>query len=358
MSESSVPTKCFISYHRPDNADYTDVVDRLKSEIAARYAAETGRALDIFLDRESIGWGEDWRTKIRGSVLEATVFLPVITMRYFQSDACAEELNMFHENAQQLGVTELILPIVLAGSTQISADHENSLVRLIDALNYKRIDRAWRAGYDSHEWLQVVDDMVHALIDSLARAEAALADREQADEAEDDDGESPAADIAELQEAIEGMTVDMQAALAEMTALGTEVSGVSQAAPPSASASQKQAALIRASRTISDSGARFADAAGAFERRATATDVSLRAVILELREIDNDTAREALHTLRESIGDMPDLAGQLASIDGAVSEVRVAAMSSVSMRKALSPTLRALASMRSGLETVQSWAAI
>lgn len=358
MANLGLTTKCFISYHRPDNVDFTNVVDRLKAEVGGRFHAQTGRVLEIFVDRDAIGWGEDWRERIRSSVLEATFFVPVVTMRYFQSEACREELTTYHENARQLGVTELIMPIVLAGSSQISADHPDELVRLIDGLNYISIETAWAAGYESPEWLGVVNRMVDGLISALGRAEASLADREQSLEATPESPGEDEADIGALTIQLGEMTEDMQGSLAAMQTLGTVLTSVMENVNAQPSATLKQAALVRGSREISESGQAFADTSTAFERKARTTDAQLRAIIHELRDIDNDIARAQLATLTTPIANMPDLTGHMHSIDDAVSGLRVASMTNVSIRRALAPSLLALQSMRTALSTVRSWRAI
>jgi hypothetical protein len=119
MTETTLPEQVsagFISYRRDDNLAFRKVVDQLHADIGNTYEARTGRVLNLFLDRESIGWGEDWREKIQTSVQGATVFIPIVTMRYFTSQACRDELFAFHEAARNLGVTELILPIILMGA--------------------------------------------------------------------------------------------------------------------------------------------------------------------------------------------------------------------------------------------------
>lgn len=141
MSDESIPesvTDCFLSYKREDNEDLGGVVDRIRADLSGWYAAHTGKSLRVFIDRESIGWGEDWRQKIRESVERATVFVPAVSMRYFTSQNRREELMSFYNNAEQLGVTELLLPIVLMGEDQIRADDPREEVRLIERVNHKR----------------------------------------------------------------------------------------------------------------------------------------------------------------------------------------------------------------------------
>ena len=117
-------TEGFISYRRDDNADFGGVVDEIRTIIPAIFESRTGQRLELFIDREGIGWGEDWREKILTSVKQATVFIPVVTLRYFNSSACMDELLAFEATARNLGVTDLILPIVLFGAEQISKDDD------------------------------------------------------------------------------------------------------------------------------------------------------------------------------------------------------------------------------------------
>src|SRR6266545_1859182 len=96
MTQHVTPYQCFISYVRNDNTDFDGVVDRLRASLGARFEATTGIPLHIFLDRESIGWGERWREKIFDSIAGSTLFLPIITMRYFNSSMCRDEFLAFH----------------------------------------------------------------------------------------------------------------------------------------------------------------------------------------------------------------------------------------------------------------------
>ena len=69
MSEGSIPesiTDCFLSYEREDNEDLGGIADRIRADLSGLYAAHTGKSLRIFIDRESIGWGQDWAAKDPG----------------------------------------------------------------------------------------------------------------------------------------------------------------------------------------------------------------------------------------------------------------------------------------------------
>ncbi len=121
----------FLSYSRDDNVAMNNIADEIKSRIEGLYRAKTGRRIQIFVDRHDIGWGEDWRERIAESVRSATAFIPLVTMNYFNRLACREELMAFYNSARILGVTDLLLPIVLAGSRSISDSDPREEVRVI-----------------------------------------------------------------------------------------------------------------------------------------------------------------------------------------------------------------------------------
>jgi len=98
-----VPNRCFVSYRRDDNSAFNNVVDHLCEQMRAIYEAHTGDELEIFLDRTSIGWGENWREKISEAIDGAVLFVPIITMRYFKSEACTDELLAFTRQRRPRG---------------------------------------------------------------------------------------------------------------------------------------------------------------------------------------------------------------------------------------------------------------
>ena len=146
----------FISYRRDDNADFFGVVDKVRTMLSALVEAKTSMRLSLFIDHEGIGWGEDWRAAIDGAVRNATLFIPVITMRYFDSEICRDELAAYYAAARDAGVAELVLPIVLFGAGEIRDDHPRLEVQVLSRLNYEPIEEAWKAGYRSSQWRQAM----------------------------------------------------------------------------------------------------------------------------------------------------------------------------------------------------------
>jgi hypothetical protein len=284
--------------------------------------------------------------------------MPVVTMRYFQSDACREELSAYYENAKEFGVTQLIVPIVLAGSKRISSDHPDDLVRLIDGLNYVSIEDEWAAGYDSSDWVRIVNRMIANLEDDLDAAESSLTQREAGLTVGEDMPSLPAsgADLEKLTEEITSTVEQLQLANVSMADFGDVLNEVMDEVNAENSPGPKQAKLVRGSHRIKDAAEEFASRASSMERSVAATDVQLRAVLTELRDIGTATALEHVETLTDPLHELSESMPSIGTIDDAIGGLRVASLGSISMRNALQPALRGMQSTRAGMATFHSWA--
>ncbi|GAB2982391.1 hypothetical protein GCM10027097_39200 [Amycolatopsis acidiphila] len=96
----------------------------------------------LFLDRDSLDWGDDWTERIARAVNEAAFFIPVLSPRYFRSEACREEFRAFVAKARQLGTTDRVLGIVYIRIPDMSIDSTDELV-------------AWAARYQHRELLEL-----------------------------------------------------------------------------------------------------------------------------------------------------------------------------------------------------------
>lgn len=362
---ASIGTQCFISYTRPDNEQFNGVVDRLKRDLAGRFEATTGRPLRVFLDRETIGWGEDWRSKIRTSIESATFLIPVVTMRYFQSTACREELMAFYENAKQLGVTELVLPVILAGASQISADDPREEVRIIERVNYRNIEEIWLDGYESPAWMRMIHNMVQDLDIALQKAESAIAAREQtvlasqtkksinADQASSTDDE--VVDVFSLGEKFQEITELTKEATESLQEFGRASAAALSGDMSSLSRPQQQARFVKAAHDIRQHAEHLSDVGGRFEQSVIELDPQLRSLVGELREIDLEEAATQLANLLEPMSKFENMTESLAQMDQMVQMLRFASLTNVSLRKAIQPAIKGIQSMGNAVRTAESW---
>lgn len=111
----------FWSYvHADDTAD-GGRISQLARDIVAQYEVLTGESIDLFLDKDALGWGDDWQEKVDESLSSVAFFIPVLTPRYFISSECRRELRFFGDKAIALGITELVMPLLYV---DVAAIHE------------------------------------------------------------------------------------------------------------------------------------------------------------------------------------------------------------------------------------------
>jgi hypothetical protein len=101
----------FWSYvHSDDQAEGGRIV-RLAHDIVEQFQMLTGEKINLFLDKDAIEWGENWRETIDQNLASVAFFIPVMTPRYFMSPECRRELQFFARKASELGIKELLLPL-------------------------------------------------------------------------------------------------------------------------------------------------------------------------------------------------------------------------------------------------------
>lgn len=102
-------------------------------DLGAQYELLTGEKLELFLDRDTLAWGDEWQQQIDESLASVAFFVPVLTPRYFRSAECRRELQAFARKAKKLGVTELLMPLVyvdvLELHSEVAVDEVVNLVR-------------------------------------------------------------------------------------------------------------------------------------------------------------------------------------------------------------------------------------
>lgn len=117
----------FWSYAHDDDDAESGRISQLGRDLAREYELLTGEHVDLFLDRDSLDWGSDWRREIDGSLASVAFFVPVLTPRYFKRAECRHEFRSFFDRASQLDMHGLILPVryvELPDSVMQSTDDE------------------------------------------------------------------------------------------------------------------------------------------------------------------------------------------------------------------------------------------
>lgn len=123
--------KGFWSYVHADNEAEGQRISRLARDVEKQFEMLTGELLEVFLDRDAIKWGEDWRERIDSSLASVAFFIPVLTPRYFMSPECRREFQFFARRAVQLGIRDLILPLLYVDVPGLQAESPSDEIMLL-----------------------------------------------------------------------------------------------------------------------------------------------------------------------------------------------------------------------------------
>lgn len=160
----------FWSYtHRDDELDQGRVL-RLADRLRDEYALLTGEDLRLFVDRDDLSWGDEWRSRIDEALEGTAFFIPVITPRYFASAECRKELLRFSGHAKSLGVEELLLPILYTRVPEMEGDEiEDEAVALIAKTQYEDWRTLRLEDEDSPVYRQAVNRLASRLAEIAER---------------------------------------------------------------------------------------------------------------------------------------------------------------------------------------------
>ena len=122
-----------------------------------------GRDVEVFLDRDDIALGEDWRASLEAAIRSAWFFLPICSARYTESQACRGEFNQFKESSDRLGAGKLIIPAVAMGMASIPEDSDDPMSECFRRHQAISLHEAWVAGPDSREHRSAVMALSSAL---------------------------------------------------------------------------------------------------------------------------------------------------------------------------------------------------
>jgi hypothetical protein len=128
-----VTIAAFLSYaHEDDDAD-NGGIQRLGRSLRAEYELLTGESLDLFVDRTSTRWADEWRARIGGALDASTFLMPVLTPRYFTRSECRRELATYlgTRSAQQL-----LLPILYVQIPDFQARNPDDLIARVSQTQY------------------------------------------------------------------------------------------------------------------------------------------------------------------------------------------------------------------------------
>jgi hypothetical protein len=163
----------FWSYVHDDDRAEGGRISRLARDIVDQYQMLTGEEIRLlFLDKDDIEWGDQWRKEIDSSLASVAFFIPVITPRYFMSPECRRELQFFLRRASDLGIKELILPLHYINVPALDDETaEDELIILLGTFQWEDWRELRFSDIASGEYRRSVARLAEKLVQANKRAE-------------------------------------------------------------------------------------------------------------------------------------------------------------------------------------------
>jgi hypothetical protein len=164
--------KGFWSYVHADDQAEGGRITRLAKDVKKQYEMLANEEIDLFLDIEEITWGQVWRELIDSQLSSVAFFIPVITPRFFQSPECRRELLTFAQQAKNIRMNGIILPLKYVDVPELKDEKsEDELIRLIRSFQWEDWTDTRFKEVDSEAYRRGVSKLAEILFDANRRAE-------------------------------------------------------------------------------------------------------------------------------------------------------------------------------------------
>ncbi|MFF7279074.1 TIR domain-containing protein [Streptomyces griseorubiginosus] len=357
----SQSNRLFVSYAHADNKLFDDAVRSFSDDLKGFYAAKTGNDLSVFFDRESIGWGDDWRSQIDGELKNAAIFMPVITMQYFNRPACRDELNAFNQSAKRLGAQYLILPVVISGANSITADNPIPEVATIEALQYRNLEDVFLAGQGTPEWRKALASLTDELISLISRAEIATPEAGPKHPSDvgpigtPDDDSDFLSSMAELEILSADLTQELDQVLRDLGTWTEAVTENSSRIRPGLTAQEMRVASIAVADQLKAPSEKLHDSGVKLAETVAKADAVMNAVRNQISQLPSQEEKDNLKKMVWGDHQPGDLAEGVNNMAGILNSMASVEVMSAPMRKSLKPARIGISKIQDAMRTVDLW---
>ncbi len=157
----------FISYRRTsttrqwiDDVFLQHFTDHLKEEAK-------NKDLKLFLDRDGIEGGDNWKDSIREAAARSRCVVPVFQPTYFQSEWCVRELAIFIHRHQALGLgnaQKLVFPVTIS-----DGEHFPDNLKNIQQFEAQKCNRPIESLRHTERYLGFLDQLIEKWVPTIAK---------------------------------------------------------------------------------------------------------------------------------------------------------------------------------------------
>jgi|GEM_PF-636425 len=331
-------SKGFWSYVHLDDEAEGSRITRLAKDVTTQFEMLTGEPISLFVDRDALSWGDNWRDLVDSRLVSVAFFIPVMTPRYFMSPECRRELQLFAREAVRLGVKELVLPLLYV---EVASLHDEScpddLIRLVRQFQWED----WRdlrfAEPSSEGYRRGVARMAQRLVDvnrNLERTDAAIPEPSVDGGAAESIDDSPG--VLDLMANFEGAIPEATATLAAIKQSMDAIAEATRGATTDLERGNqqgkgfafRQAAAKRLASSLAEPVERVFSLGNAFASQFHSVDEGIRAIIERAgREIERepdarsticsffDQVRSLSGTVRHGLTSMQSMLAAMATVE-------------------------------------------
>ncbi len=166
--------KAFMYYAQSDLKVDGEVFYNLRQHFSSEVGVQIGKEFDVY-GPDSIGWGEDKQKWIEEKINDTTFFIPILTPSFFQDDECNTASSLFLKREQQLGRTDLILPVYyikFSGLENMPDQSEDAFIRTIagrQLVDWRALRISLKASFTSQEVIKAIADIASRMVNVLER---------------------------------------------------------------------------------------------------------------------------------------------------------------------------------------------
>ncbi|MCH6167046.1 toll/interleukin-1 receptor domain-containing protein [Pseudonocardia alaniniphila] len=325
----------------------------------------TGDRIEIFMDRDDIGWGQQWSQVINLGINKTIFMMPVVTPSYFQSSACRDELLEFSALCARRGLSDLILPVIFTGLERISVDSDDQVVRIIADAQFEDFTEIWPYARGGEQWMLGVRRVVTELVKAERRVDERLAELanepivEVPSDGDDfdvpDDEMGVAEYMAEIGPASEEAVHALEAAVAQFSEFSMALTGTPLGAGKFTASDPRlfQAQIATAAAAIKEPAQNLEAAGSNALDKVSAANALVMGVRQSVAGMHNREFEEAFISSLGNLQSVDDVVAQMEEMIRQMSDLE--RLSSV-LRRELRPARRGMQFLRDAGRLVSAWA--
>jgi hypothetical protein len=164
----------FLSYAHFDDAHENGRRRTFAERLSGEVRLQWGEEFPIFIDRNNLKWGQEWKSRIEQSLDDVTFLIPILTPGYFKSEWCRKECLRFLERESSLKRNDLILPVyyvrcpVLEDEAKRAGDE---LAQLLQQRQYKDWRNFRHEPWTTPEIARQFERMALEVVEALQRTD-------------------------------------------------------------------------------------------------------------------------------------------------------------------------------------------